>query len=32
MTQRFERITDLGNKMAFSGPQKQEMPMEKKGN
>ncbi len=28
MTQRFERITDLGNKMAISGPQKQEMPME----
>lgn len=32
MTQRFERITDLGNEKAFSGSQKQEMPMEKKGN
>lgn len=32
MTQRFKRITDLGNKKALSGPQKQKMPMEKKGN
>lgn len=32
MTQRFERITDLSNKKAFSDSQKQEMPMEKKGN
>lgn len=32
MTQRFERITGMGNKKAVSGSQKQEMPMEKKGN
>lgn len=32
MTQRFERITDLGNEKALSGSQKQVMPMEKKGN